>query len=100
MRYFFQLLVLITFTQYGYAQEKQELFSIDNAKYYSDEFIRVYNKNLDLVKDDSQKDLDKYLELFVGYKLKVQKAYKLGLHYNTKYQNELMSIEVSWLKIT
>lgn len=91
MRYFFQLLVLITFTQYGYAQEKQELFSIDNAKYYSDEFIRVYNKNLDLVKDDSQKDLDKYLELFVGYKLKVQKAYKLGLHYNTKYQNELMS---------
>jgi peptidyl-prolyl cis-trans isomerase SurA len=91
MRYLFQFLVFITFIQNGFTQEKQALFTIDNATYYSDEFVRVYNKNLDLVKDDSQKDLDKYLELFVGYKLKVQKAYKLGLHYNTKYQNELMS---------
>lgn len=91
MRYLFQFLVLITFIQNGFSQEKNALFTIDNASYYSDEFIRVYNKNLDLVKDDSQKDLDKYLELFVGYKLKVQKAYKLGLHYNVKYQNELMS---------
>lgn len=91
MRYLFQLLVLITFIQNGFSQEKQALFTIDDTSYYSDEFIRVYNKNLDLVKDDSQKDLDKYLELFVGYKLKVQKAYKSGLHYNTKYQNELKS---------
>ncbi|WP_430399145.1 peptidylprolyl isomerase [Flavobacterium sp.] len=91
MKYLFKLILLIAFVQNGFSQEKQALFTIDNAKYYSDEFIRVYNKNLDLVKDDSQKDLDKYLELFVGYKLKVQKAYRLGLHFNTKYQNELMS---------
>ena len=91
MRYLFQLLVFITFIQNSFSQEKQALFTIDDASYYSDEFIRVYNKNLDLVKDDSQKDLDKYLELFVGYKLKVQKAYKSGLQYNTKYQNELKS---------
>jgi len=91
MRYLFQLLVFITFIQNSFSQEKQALFTIDDASYYSDEFIRVYNKNLDLVKDDSKKDLDKYLELFVGYKLKVQKAYKSGLQYNTKYQNELKS---------
>ena len=91
MRYLFQFLVLVTFIQNGFSQEKKALFTIDSTSYYSDEFIRVYNKNLDLVKDDSQKDLDKYLELFVGYKLKVQKAYKLGLHYNVRYQNELMS---------
>jgi peptidyl-prolyl cis-trans isomerase SurA len=53
------------------AQTKEVLFTIDNHPFYTDEFIRVYNKNLDLVKDDSQKDLDKYLELFLGYKLKV-----------------------------
>jgi peptidyl-prolyl cis-trans isomerase SurA len=43
------------------------------------------------VKDDSQKDLDKYLELFLGYKLKVEKANKLGLQNGTTYQNELKS---------
>jgi peptidyl-prolyl cis-trans isomerase SurA len=54
-------------------------------------FERIYKKNLDLVKDDSQKDLNQYLELFVGYKLKVNKAYKLGLDKNAPYQNELKS---------
>ncbi len=73
------------------AQTKDVLFTIDDNPYYTDEFIRVYNKNLDLVKDDSQKDLDKYLELFLGYKLKVQKANKVGLQYGTNYQNELKS---------
>jgi peptidyl-prolyl cis-trans isomerase SurA len=73
------------------AQNKEVLFTIDNHAFYTDEFIRVYNKNLDLVKDDSQKDLDKYLELFLGYKLKVEKANKLGLQNGTTYQNELKS---------
>jgi peptidyl-prolyl cis-trans isomerase SurA len=74
-----------------FAQTKDVLFTIDNHSYYTDEFVRVYNKNLDLVKDDSQKDLDKYLDLFLGYKLKVEKANKLGLQNGTSYQNELKS---------
>lgn len=73
------------------AQNKEILFTIDNHPYYTDEFVRVYNKNLDLVKDDSQKDLDKYLELFLGYKLKVEKANKIGLQNSSSYQNELKS---------
>jgi peptidyl-prolyl cis-trans isomerase SurA len=73
------------------AQTKEVLFTIDNHPYYNDEFVRVYNKNLDLVKDDSQKDLDKYLDLFLGYKLKVEKANKLGLQNGLSYQNELKS---------
>ena len=47
----------------------------------------VYNKNIDLVKDESQKDLNSYLDLFVAYKLKINKAYKLGasqMELNTK----------------
>ena len=45
-----------------FAQElkNEVLFTIDDKPYYTDEFIRVYNKNLDLVKDDSQKDLNQY----------------------------------------
>ena len=73
------------------AQNKEVLFTINDNPYYTDEFVRVYKKNLDLVKDDSQKDLDKYLDLFLGYKLKVEKANKLGLQNDTKYQNELKS---------
>ena len=80
------------------AQSKEVLFKIDNHDYYSDEFIRVYNKNLDLVKDDSQKNLDKYLDLFLGYKLKVEKAYKLGLQNESKYQNELQSYRTQLAK--
>lgn len=70
---------------------KEVLFTIDDKPFYSDEFERVYNKNLDLVKDESQKDLNHYLELFVGYKLKVTKANKIGLQNDVKYQNELRS---------
>lgn len=77
----------------SFAQEnkKEVLFTIDNKPYYTDEFARVYRKNLDLVKDDSQKDLNHYLDLFIGYKLKVEKANKLGLQTNIAYINELKS---------
>src|SRR5690606_26899609 len=74
------------------AQTKKEvLFTIDGKPYYTDEFSRVYKKNLDLVKDDSQKDLNQYLELFIGYKLKINKAYKLGLQDGEQYKTELKS---------
>lgn len=71
------------------AQNKDVLFTIDNNSYKTDEFLRIYNKNLDLVKDENQKDLNQYLELFIGYKLKVNKAYKLKLEQEAKYKNEL-----------
>ncbi len=74
------------------AQDKKEvLFTIDNKPYYSDEFIRIYKKNLDLVKDESQKDLNAYMDLFLIYKMKVNKANKLGLQNSSKYQSELAS---------
>ena len=85
------IFVFLLTQSFLFAQNKEVLFTIDNHPYYSDEFVRVYNKNLDLVKDDSQKDLDKYLELFLGYKLKVEKANKLGLQNSVTYQNELKS---------
>ena len=88
---FFGLLLSLNFIGFAQNNTKDVLFTIDNKPYYTDEFARVYNKNLDLVKDESQKDLNQYLELFVGYKLKINKAYKLGLQDGTTYQNELKS---------
>jgi peptidyl-prolyl cis-trans isomerase SurA len=85
--------VLLSLNLIGYAQDskKEVLFTIDDKPYYTDEFLRVYNKNLDLVKDESQKDLTQYLQLFIGYKLKINKANKLGLQNGESYKNELSS---------
>jgi len=80
------------------AQKKEVLFTIDKNPYYTDEFLRVYNKNLDLVKDESQKDIDNYLDLYLAYKLKVNKAYKLGLDKESRYINELKSYRTQLAK--
>ena len=88
---FFGLLLSLNLVSYAQSSKKEVLFTIDEKPYYTDEFSRVYNKNLDLVKDESQKDLTQYLELFIGYKLKINKANKLGLQNGDAYKNELAS---------
>jgi len=88
---FFGLLLSMHFMSYAQTNKKEVLFTIDDKPYYTDEFSRVYNKNLDLVKDESQKDLTQYLELFIGYKLKITKANKLGLQNGEAYKTELAS---------
>ncbi|MGC4040237.1 MAG: peptidylprolyl isomerase [Flavobacterium sp.] len=85
------MLFLISFANNAQTNTREVLFTVNDKPYYTDEFERIYKKNLELVKDDSQKDLNQYLELFIGYKLKVNKAYKLGLQNNPQYKNELKS---------
>lgn len=85
----FGLMLLLQCTLVAQQNTKEILFTVDGKPYHTDEFIRVYKKNLDLVKDDSQKDLNQYLDLFIGYKLKINKAYKLGLQNGSQYQTEL-----------
>ena len=89
---------LIAFMANAQTKSKEILFTINDKPYYTDEFSRVYKKNLDLVKDESQKDLNLYLDLFVGYKLKVNKAYKLELQDGQAYQNELKSYRTQLAK--
>ena len=88
---FFGVLLSLNFLGNAQSVKREVLFTIDEQPYYTDEFSRVYNKNLDLVKDESQKDLTQYLELFIGYKLKIAKANKLGLQNGDSYKNELSS---------
>ena len=97
-QFFFGLFFLVSFASNAQNITKEVLFTINEKPYYTDEFSRIYKKNLDLVKDDSQKDLNQYLELFVGYKLKVNKAYKLGLQDKPAYQNELKSYRTQLAK--
>lgn len=90
----FKALVIVAMSTCGtlFSQvHKQDkvLFTLDGTPYYSEEFKRIYNKNLDLIQDPKQRDVDQYLDLFVLYKLKVSKAYDLKLHEGKSYINEL-----------
>ena len=81
------LLLLITIT--ANSQKKNEvLLTINEEPVYASEFKTVFEKNLDLVLDESQKDVDGYLDLFIDYKLKVAEAYVQGLDKNDEYVKE------------
>lgn len=67
------------------------MLSVDGKPVYISEFKRVYNKNLDLVKDESQKSVDGYLDLFVDYKLKIAAAHDQNLHQEKSYLREFNS---------
>ncbi len=96
LKFLFHLLFFVSFTV-SHSQE-EVLFTVDDDKVTSQEFLRVYKKNLDLVKDDSQKDVDNYLELFVNYKLKLKEAYDLKLHEKPAYQRELKNYRAQLVK--
>lgn len=82
----FAFFVLIVNSQ---SNEEEVLFTVASEPVFVSEFIRVYNKNLDLVQDDSQKDVEEYLKLFTSYKLKLKEARSLGLHEKASYLKEL-----------
>jgi peptidyl-prolyl cis-trans isomerase SurA len=67
------------------------LFTVASEPVLSSDFIRVYQKNLELVKDENQKDIDAYLSLFINYKLKVKEARTQGLDKDPQYLAELKS---------
>ncbi len=79
---------IVSFNCIAQLKTNDILFTVDDETVLASEFIRVYNKNLDLVKDESQKDVDNYLDLFIDYKLKLQEAKKLGLDKKPNYLRE------------
>ncbi len=82
-------LVLVFVFSISFAQKNDTfLLKVDDETIMTSEFMRVYNKNLDLVKDDSQKDIDGYLKLFTEYQLKLKEAKHLELDKDPKYLRE------------
>lgn len=86
---FLILFAVLTVFNANSQTSKTVLFSIDDQPVYTSEFLRVYQKNLDILTDESQKDMDNYLDLFVNYKLKVQQARDLGYDTLPSYIREL-----------
>ncbi|GAB5564935.1 MAG: peptidylprolyl isomerase [Winogradskyella sp.] len=81
------LTFLVSSLSYG-QKDDRPLLTVDGDPIMTSEFLRVYNKNLDLVKDESQKDVDGYLKLFTEYQLKLKEARRLKLHEDEKYKRE------------
>ncbi len=65
------------------------LFRVNDAPVYTSEFLRLYNKNNNLVQDQTENSVDNYLNLLINYKLKLEEAKALGLDNNPKYKQEL-----------
>ena len=85
------LVVLLIFIGYfsGNAQNKKDvLLTINTNPIYSSDFTKVFNKNLDLVVEESQKNVAGYLDLFIDYKLKITEAYAQELDKDKQYINE------------
>jgi peptidyl-prolyl cis-trans isomerase SurA len=91
MKYIYILIASIALNVASYAQNgvKEVLFTVNDEPVLATEFIRVYNKNLDLVQDESQKDVDEYLKLFINYKLKLAEAKALEFDKKPSYLKEL-----------
>lgn len=93
-RYCLLFLILVFNLPQGFSQKKNDvLLTINNDPVYVSEFKRVYKKNLDLVKDESQKTVDGYLKLFIDYKLKIAEAYEQELHKQPSYIEEFEKYE-------
>ena len=74
------------------------LFTVNEDPVLASEFLQVYNKNLDLVKDESHKDIDTYLDLFIKYKLKIKEAKALGFDEKPKYLREFNNYKTQLAK--
>lgn len=82
------ILAILCATTVSSQNKKEVLITIDGTPVYASEFKRVYKKNLDLVQDESQKDIDGYLQLFIDYKLKIAEAKAQGLDQGSDYKSE------------
>ncbi|MGI9532567.1 peptidylprolyl isomerase [Lutimonas sp.] len=71
--------------------EDKKLFSINGEDVYNSEFIRVYEKNKDIVVEDERKGFDDYFNLFVDFKLKLAQAREMKLDTVRSYTSELES---------
>lgn len=94
------LLICLFIAVVGNAQKNNDevLFTVENTPITISEFKRVYNKNLDLVKDESQKDIDNYLQLYINYQLKLKEAKRLNLDQDDSYKREFESYKNQLLK--
>lgn len=92
------LLFCLSISIQAQVKKTDVLFTVDGDPVMATEFMRVYNKNLDLVQDESQKDIDAYLDLFINYQLKVKEARRLELDKDPRYIREFNNYKAQLTK--
>ena len=65
------------------------LFTIEGEEVYTGEFMRVYEKNKEIVVEEEGKGFDDYFDLFLDFKLKLKQARDQDLDTSLTYQNDL-----------
>ena len=74
----------------GWGQEGKEILAtVDDMPIYTDDFMRAYSKNRNLLSDSLHRDIDSYLDTYINFKLKVLEAKKRGMHKRHSYLEEL-----------
>ena len=90
MRKIILLLVFIFNTFYAFSQKgTNTLVTINEEQISVADFKRVYEKNLNAIDNEEAKDIEKNLDLFINFKLKVKEAYDLKLDTLTSYKTEI-----------
>ena len=82
-------ILLIGYCTLSAQNRKDILFTVEDQPVFVNEFMRVFNKNRDIVVEENKKSIDEYLELFINYKLKLKQAYDLKYDTIGVYQKEL-----------
>ena len=84
------LVVVLSCSSIVFAQKKSKvLVTIDGEKTTVADFKRIYEKNLDAIDNEEAKDVQKNLDLFINYKLKVKEAYDIKLDTLASYVKEM-----------
>ncbi|MDE0600072.1 MAG: peptidylprolyl isomerase, partial [Dokdonia donghaensis] len=78
--------------------QQEVLLKVNNDEVTTADFVRVYEKNLALINDTEENSPEQYLDLFIDYKLKVQEAYRKGLHNKASYKKEIASYRTQLAK--
>lgn len=78
-----------------FSQKKEKvLFTVADEPVSTSEFINVYKKNLNLIKNE-ENGVENYLELYINYKLKVKQAKELRLDTLSEYKKEFSQYKES-----
>jgi peptidyl-prolyl cis-trans isomerase SurA len=82
-------LFVLSLSTFGYSQNDEVLFSVAGDEVTVSEFDYIYNKNNGDEADYTEQSLQEYLDLYVKFKLKVQRAKTLKLDTIKSLQREL-----------
>lgn len=75
-----------------FGQNPQDLLvRINDSVYNVADFEQLYNRNIDIITDESQKNIADYFERYKTFKVKIQDAYALGLDQTEAFQSEFQT---------